>query len=373
MKRCAAFLLSTALTLCATHALSSPPANGSADRLQRPAQPVDAGAATNLLLLDITRAGARLVAVGEQGVILLSDDGGKQWRQAQVPTSVLLTAVSFADAENGWAVGHDGVVLHTEDGGERWTQQLDGNRINARRLDALNEALAELAQMEGAAEDYAEREETLSYALDDAAVAQEEGATTPLLDLVFTSAGEGYAVGAYGTFLRTRDGGISWQSMDHRLPNPDRFHLNAILQAADGTLYLAGEAGLLLVSHDGGEQWQVLDTGYEGSFFAMQEADQLYVMGLRGHLFRSSDGVEWHAVELPVQATLNGALRDPQGQLLLLGQAGLLLQQAGDDFVARTAGTRTSFAAGVLAGEEIILVGERGVTRVTALQAGGRS
>lgn len=38
----------------------------------------------------------RLVAVGERGVVLLSDDGGAHWRQGVVPVSITLTAVRFA-------------------------------------------------------------------------------------------------------------------------------------------------------------------------------------------------------------------------------------------------------------------------------------
>ena len=68
------------------------------------------------------------LAVGERGIVLLSDDSGMTWRQARVPVSVSLTAVQFVDAEQGWAVGHLGVVLHTEDGGETWHKQLDGER-----------------------------------------------------------------------------------------------------------------------------------------------------------------------------------------------------------------------------------------------------
>ena len=47
------------------------------------------------LMLDVTRAGERLVAVGAYGNILYSDDSGNSWRQARVPVQVSLTAVSF--------------------------------------------------------------------------------------------------------------------------------------------------------------------------------------------------------------------------------------------------------------------------------------
>src|SRR4051794_13611808 len=60
------------------------------------------GAAT----LAVTRAGPRLVAVGERGTVLLSDDAGASWRQAPVPVQVTLTTVRFIDERTGWAAGH---------------------------------------------------------------------------------------------------------------------------------------------------------------------------------------------------------------------------------------------------------------------------
>jgi photosystem II stability/assembly factor-like uncharacterized protein len=80
--------------------------------------------ASHAMLLASARAGARIVAVGDHGVVLLSDDNGKTFRQARtVPVDAALTGVSFVDARQGWAVGHWGVILHSEDGGETWTVQ----------------------------------------------------------------------------------------------------------------------------------------------------------------------------------------------------------------------------------------------------------
>src|ERR1019366_414977 len=73
-----------------------------------------------------TRAGERLVAVGIRGLVLVSDDGGKQWKQANVPVASDLTDVYFPTAKDGWVVGQDGVVLHTRDGGNTWEKQQDG-------------------------------------------------------------------------------------------------------------------------------------------------------------------------------------------------------------------------------------------------------
>ncbi|KVG72062.1 hypothetical protein WJ33_19255 [Burkholderia ubonensis] len=53
---------------------------------------------------DATRAGARIAAVDENGVVLVSDDDGKTWRQApRVPVSATLPAVAVGDARFGLA------------------------------------------------------------------------------------------------------------------------------------------------------------------------------------------------------------------------------------------------------------------------------
>ena len=91
---------------------------------------VKAVKAKQSLLLDIAKAGERLVTVGARGHILYSDDNGGKWHQANVPVSVLLTSVAFPSVREGWAVGHSGVILHSSDSGENWKKQFDGNAAN---------------------------------------------------------------------------------------------------------------------------------------------------------------------------------------------------------------------------------------------------
>ncbi|WP_157649931.1 hypothetical protein [Burkholderia ubonensis] len=53
---------------------------------------------------DAPRAGARIAAVDASGVVLVSDDDGKTWRQApRVPVSATLPAVAVGDARFGLA------------------------------------------------------------------------------------------------------------------------------------------------------------------------------------------------------------------------------------------------------------------------------
>ena len=70
-------------------------------------------------------------AVGDRGVALRTDDGGRSWTTLETPVECPLYGVSFLDRKNGWAVGGygkplsdatRGVVLRTRDGGATWTQ-----------------------------------------------------------------------------------------------------------------------------------------------------------------------------------------------------------------------------------------------------------
>src|SRR5688572_1503404 len=183
--------------------------------------------AANSLLLDLAVAGARLVAVGERGHVLLSDDQGATWRQARnVPTRAMLTAAFFVDGQYGWAVGHDETILNTVDGGETWTRS---------HFDPE--------------------------------------AQQPLLDLWFANRVSGIAVGAYGTYLTTNDGGRHWSKSKFTPPPtaaagsgaappaedelPTDYHLNRIV-GIGARLYIAAEGGQLYRSDNRGASWRGL-------------------------------------------------------------------------------------------------------------------
>lgn len=269
--------------------------------------------ASRAVLLAVTRAGERLVAVGERGIILLSDDSGASWRQAQVPASVSLTSVQFVDAEQGWAVGHLGVVLHSADGGETWNKQLDG--VQAAQLALASAEQGDDAKLLKAAE----------WLVAD-------GPDKPFLDLYFSDRRHGYIVGAYGLILRTADGGASWQPWMRHVENPEGLNLYAIDSQGD-ELFIAGERGLLLRSSDGGQSFQALESPYAGSFFGLLTSHDggLLAYGLRGNAWWSSDrGDSWRQLDTGVESALAAGLELNDGRLLLASQSGELLL-SGDD------------------------------------------
>lgn len=318
----ASFLRIAALVLAAHGAAA--PAHAGLDPLSTPAY-VTARAA-QALLLGVANAGDRLVAVGERGIVVTSNDGGASWTQSAVPLSSTLTAVSFVGARHGWAVGHDGVVLHSADGGRSWARQLDGNATNAMGLTAATEA----EQRARASNDAAALKQA-GHRLDDARAAAKFGPSRPLLAVWFRNASEGLAAGAYGLLLRTRDGGRQWTLASDALANPDGYHLNAITATPAGTLLIAGEAGRVYRSVDGGARWETLDTGYKGQLYGALGVrgagggEDLLAFGFKGNLFRLAAGSKaWQPLASGTTKTLVAGLLLANGEPLLVGADGVL-------------------------------------------------
>ena len=65
-------------------------------------------------------------AVGMNGVILATTDGGVTWTVQNWGAAAWLYDVAFPDASRGWAVGSDGTIIATSDGGATWTAQDSG-------------------------------------------------------------------------------------------------------------------------------------------------------------------------------------------------------------------------------------------------------
>ncbi len=280
--------------------------------------------ATRSLLLDLQAVDNALIAVGERGHILISEDGGSSWNQARVPTRATLTAVHFIDRNRGWVVGHDQVILRTEDGGQSW--------------ELVHQNIEE---------------------------------QSPLLDVYFLDAEHGYAVGAYGQFLETFDAGSSWEN---RWISEDDFHLNKISAVGENKLFIAAEAGYVYVSDDGGKNWNAVPPDYEGSFFGILPLAQnsLLVYGLRGNLFRSDDGGDsWEQIPTPTQSSLTDGVRLDDGTLVLAGLAGALLssRDEGRSFELHQDANRRGFSRLVQTdGGDLVAVGDFGVTGIPQTQ-----
>lgn len=267
--------------------------------------------AISSLLLDIARTDAGFVAVGERGHVLLSADG-KNWKQAAVPTRSTLTTVS-AQGASVWAAGHDGVILYSADSGRSWQHQ----RVQPWSADS-----------------------------------QELTNGSPVLDTLFISPTEGYAVGAYSLLLKTEDAGTTWTAMsvggsapaavvDMTASDSGTFddsalelgaesdpHLNAITRTESGVLLVMGERGAGFRSADGGASWSKVRLPYAGSMFGLLSlgGERVLAFGLRGNVYQSDNGGgSWRKIESSTEISLIGGTVGDDGTVVLVGSNGTLL------------------------------------------------
>ncbi|WAG77406.1 YCF48-related protein [Metapseudomonas furukawaii] len=291
-----------------------------------PLQPVpaaQAGHATQATLLGAAWAKDRVVAVGDHGMVLLSDDQGKSFRQANsVPLSSPLNGVSFVDDKQGWAVGHWGAILSTSDGGDSWQIQ---------RLSSEEDR--------------------------------------PLFAVHFFNARQGVAVGLWSLVLTTDDGGRTWAEQTVQAPpGSSRADLNLMGLFADGhgRLYATAEQGQVLRSEDKGKSWSYLDTGYEGTLWsgAVLADGSLLVGGQRGTLLHgTAEGKDFRRLPLESKSSVTSiAVSGPQ--VLVVGLDGLMVRSSdgGQSFREQLSADGVSLTAVLLnGGGAPVLFSRRGV------------
>lgn len=316
------------------------------------------------LLLDVARAGGRLVAVGERGHILLSDDDGRSWRQVPVPTRVMLSAVYFPTQEVGFVVGHDSTILGTRDAGETWSL------LHFREFTGLAE------EPESSAGDFDDEVSDEDFYAEDQGE-QSRGRVArdgvPLLDVWFADASVGVAVGAYGLLLRTEDGGSTWQDRSDSMPNRDGWHLNAIagVPGLPDTTFIGGEKGTIYRSTDRGRTFVALSSPVNGSIFGLLSTSDktLYAFGLQGEVIRSTRlGEAWDRLDSGVTSGLNDGCVTASGAVVIAGNAGVILTAAHDGapLVGHVRVDRQAVLSCAQADGGLVLVGDGGVRRSTS-------
>jgi len=235
-------------------------------------------------LFDLDFDGRQGIAVGAFGTILGSDDGGANWAPLAVPpkTPVLLGAAIRAG--HCLAVGQLGTILAADDCRQWRTVAPVGNA----RLMAVS----------------------------------------------LNGRGQAYAVGAFGTVLRSTDGGHAWQpvaidwtGIGEGGAEP---HLYDVHVGDEGTVTIVGEFGLILRSTDG-VRFQVVHRGEQSLFGLSQAADgSAYAVGQAGTVLASADGgLSWKALPTHSSAILTGVWSDGHGRIVASGINTILRSEDG--------------------------------------------
>jgi photosystem II stability/assembly factor-like uncharacterized protein len=306
----------------------------------------------------VTQVGGRLIAVGQHGVIIISEDSGRSWTQASVPVDVTLNCIAFANSLVGWAAGHFGVILKTTDGGLTWQTQLDGIQANQLTMAAAQAAATENSTSPGA-----------PYAIRRANIFMQGGPNKPFLSIVVISAQKAIVFGAFRMTMLTNDGGRTWTDLS--LSIDDRLSHNLYAAVTAGVdIYVAGEAGEVFRSSDGGNTFPAVTSPAPVTFFGALAATEgvVLVFGVAGNLFRSQDqGGTWKDINLNTQDDLTAGLVLKSGYVLIATEAGALFgsKDTGVSFYAVQGGPPMAvFDMAEAPNGDIIFVGDAGAVAI---------
>lgn len=301
---------------------------------------------------------SRLIAVGDRGLILRSDNAGRNWNQWSSPTSAHLYDVKFADEERGWIVGGEigpfthcgqGVILETLDGGESWhelttepnlpcmygveirgadaqlliwgnfsskhrsciLQSSDGGQSWQAALKGLTHASAAGVAPNGdvLAFDSLGRVSSSGASVQVPAVSANQRITS-----VVRSSRGWIACGEAGELLQSHDG-VVWVRLALPLNDDARSacHWRKLVAVQD-TIWLVGSPGSILGrSQDGGLTWELVRTGQRLPINSISfvDARRGWSVGALGNIWATRDGGEnWYPLRQPAQraAVMNASV-----------------------------------------------------------------
>ncbi|MEA2062746.1 MAG: YCF48-related protein [Gemmatimonadota bacterium] len=288
-------------------------------------------------------------AVGRQGVILHTADGGRSWRPQASGTNADLQRVQFIDEKQGWIAGgrvrmgrtneemrHDerggyGYILHTGDGGRNWEIQYGEQGRYIFGLYILNGKQGWAVGERG----------VILHTTDSGThwrVTANSGTVNWLYGISFLEDGRrGFIVGETQTVLATDDSGKHWRKVD--APADKAFygflpHYRSVtFRGEDG--WIVGQNGIILGTGDGGKTWQVQSEVFTGQVRELLDLERVHfadskhglAAGRLGTRVMATDdgGASWRLVPVPNRAPLSGVWLEDDGRALLAGAMGSIL------------------------------------------------
>ena len=229
-------------TIYFTRSVEGPGSFGDGNRWH----PVQTGVTSTLLDIDFVDTDHGW-AVGQDGAIIATTNGGETWQAQDSGFALTIRSVDFIDPDIGWAVGHLGLILHTTDGGQTWT-----------------------------------------------VLAREAAFDLDLIHVSFTSPDTGWIITEQGGFtLKTADGGSTWsrQAIGSAQARSDAFILDEYHS------WVALKSGGVLSTADSGESWQQhrgvnqVEIGTSGIHFLDERRG--WIAGWRGKERGVASGVQF--------------------------------------------------------------------------------
>jgi len=282
-------------------------------------------------------------AVGNEGVILHTSDGGDTWNEQLSGTDFNLNGVHFNNNDSGWIAGgigynpHNGIILRTVNGGETWEEMyIDSSYYlnNVYFSDPINGwAVGErhflwgfwgtlLHSIDGG-ETWIEQDYLPDYSF-----------PPPLKDVHFTDPENGWIIGGarapssgyvYSLIMNTNDGGTTWEEQIN-YSSRDGYslystHFTDSLNGWSTGRAAWGYSGIILKTNDGGNNWDTSYINNSGSLYSIYFTDTFNGWAVGTHSYydpptilrTANGGITWYLQSTGITSRLRSiCFTDPE-------------------------------------------------------------
>ena len=258
--------------------------------------------------------GEATVVVGNQGVLIHSQDNGASWQRQSFEAWPALIDVDACPNGNFVVLAYDRKIYVSKDNGATWEEKPIPTEETPQAIECAPDnrywvvgsfTHIWMSNDEGASWNESTRDEDAIFTA-----------------VQFLDASTGYVMGEFGTALKTTDGGKNWEYME---PLPGEFYPQAMLfrDASEG--WVTGLGGKVLHTKDGGQTWDEQSTNVVVPLYGITEVNNsLYAAGGEGTLLRL-DGQQWVPLQhdKPLRLYIR-AIAGVDKQLLVGGVNGVL-------------------------------------------------
>ncbi|MDZ4659839.1 MAG: YCF48-related protein [Bythopirellula sp.] len=227
-------------------------------------------------------------------------NGGSSWRTADFETlqqGFPVSDLDFIDANNGWLVGGGGNIWRSVDGGLSWTSHYSGEGNGFQAVVFVDNSHG--------------------WAVSDTIVRTSDGGLTwetqhrgpvnlPLLGVDFVNQSVGWAVGAGDQILHTINGGDSWTAQLH---TSTASSLRDVVFPTPNDGWIVGAKGTILHTSDAGNSWIMQASGTTNLLNAVDFINESegWAVGESGIILHTSNGgLSW----LPQNSGTDRTLHD---------------------------------------------------------------
>lgn len=263
-----------------------------------------------------------ITAVGSEGIILQSDDGGGSWRTLPSGTSDNLRRVRWHSPTLGIILGNGGIALKSTDGGASWQPMntttdktlFDVHFIDENKWIVVGQASVVLTTSDaGGTWDVGDPDlnnyNEIAFRGDLGIIAGNKGTIVTTEDggkrwrdrksgtiseLASVSIGDdstAIIVGGNGTILRTQNKGQTWQKVSASIPISS-YRLSSVRHLTRDRAVICGYFGVVLWSTDAGLTWEPQESNTQQNLQALAFTNQKIgvAAGSQGTILRTNTG-----------------------------------------------------------------------------------